>query len=97
MLVVGNKFSGAVRRVVVGVVRLDEAVVGKLVAAAGILEVLKCTEELWLVLQEIDYFERRAGLVVVVKLAGIRRGLKALVDALVFLVPVENVHADLAE
>src|SRR5580704_4240167 len=57
MLVAGDELSGAVGRVVVCVVRLDEAVRGKLVAAAGVLKILKGAEELRLVLQEIDYFE----------------------------------------
>ena len=45
MLIVGDDFSGAIGRVVVGVVGLDEAVVGKLIAIAGVEEVLEGAEE----------------------------------------------------
>src|SRR5882757_1098808 len=97
VLIAGDEFSGSVRSVVIGVVRLDEAVLGKPVAAARILEVLECAEELRLVLQKIDYLKRRTRLIEVVKPGGNACGCEAFVDALVFLVPVEDVQADLTE
>ena len=81
----------------VGVVRLDEAVLRKLVAAAGIQKVLECAERARLVLQKVDDFERGTGLIEVVEPGGMACGGEALVDALVLLVPVEDIHADLAE
>ena len=53
----------------------------------------------WLVLEQVDDLHRGTGLVVVVEACGDGgvRGEQALVDALVLLVPVEDVHADLAE
>ena len=69
MLIAGDQFAGAVGRVVIGVVGLDEAVLGKLIVIAGVEEVLECAEERGLVLQEVDDFEGGAGFVVVIELA----------------------------
>ena len=71
---------------------------GQLIAIAGVQEILECAEECGLVLQKVDDLERGAGLVVVIETCGDGAGgNQALVDAQVLLVPVEDVHADLAE
>ena len=97
VLIAGDEFAGAVGSIVVGVVRLDEAVVGKSVVLAGGEEVLEGSEDRGLVLEEVDDLHRRAGFVVVEELAGVACGEHAVVDCLVLLAFVEDVHADLAE
>ena len=98
MLVAGDEFAHAVGCVVIGVVGLDEGVLGELVAAGGVEEVLEGSEEGGLILEQVDDFEGGAGLVVVVEARGaVASFAEALVDALELFVPVEDVHADLAE
>jgi len=50
-----------------------------------------------LVLQQVHNLKRGTGFVVVIEARGVPGGDQALVDAEVLLVPVEDVHADLAE
>ena len=97
MLIAGDQFAGAIWRVVVGIVGLDEAVLGQLIVTAGIQEVLKRSKERGLVLQQVHNLKRGTGFIVVIEPSGIAGGYQALVDAEVLLVPVEDVHADLAE
>ena len=97
MLIASDQFAGAVGCVVVGVVGLDEAVLGKLIVLAGVEEVLECAEERGLVLQQVHNLKRGTGFVVVIEARGVPGGDQALVDAEVLLVPVEDVHANLAE
>jgi hypothetical protein len=97
MLVRSYQLAGAVRCVVVRVVWLNEAAVGELVPAARIEEVGKRPEERRLVLEQIDDFERGTCFIEVIQSCGMTRGNYALIDALVLLIPVKDVHAHLAE
>lgn len=97
MLIVGDLFAAAVGCWVVGVVGLDEAVVGEGVLLAGGEEVGEGAEEGGLILEEVDDLHGGTCLVEVEELAGVVGGKRANVDGRDVLAFVKDVHADLAE
>ncbi len=97
MLVAGDGFAAAVGGVVVGVVGLNEAVVGERILVAGAEKVGEGAEEAGLALEEVDDLHSGACLIVVEEFNGVVDGEQAVVDALILLADVEEVHADLAK
>src|SRR6185295_13593822 len=79
------------------VVRLDERVLRQLPAPAVVEKLRERAENLRLILQDVDHFERGADLIVVVQLRRAAGGNEPRVDAPELRAQVEEVHADLAE
>lgn len=95
-MLVGSDFSSSISLVVV-VVRLDEAVVRKIAGLAILEELIECCENLGLILQQVDDFHGRTWPIVVVNLGRTIGQQHALIDAQIRSLPLEDVHADLAE
>src|SRR5436190_14300643 len=96
-VLVRRKYLAPSRPRMIVVTRFDETVLRKRVAIAISNKLLVAAKNLWLVLQEIHNFHRRALLVVVINLRRVARLYHALVNARNGVLNVEEIHIHIAE
>src|SRR5713226_9766949 len=83
--------------IVVVIVRLNEAVLRQVPGLAILQKLVEGSEDLGLILQQIDDLHGRAGPIVVVDLGPALGKQHALVDAEIWTFPIKDIHPDLAE
>src|SRR5882757_2500290 len=90
-MLIGGK-RGSIVAVVVGVVRLDETIVGQFTRFAILQELIVSSEELGLMLQKVHDLHGGTGLIEVVKLGGAASVLQPFVDALPLRIEHGHIH-----